>query len=233
MGCIVTPTAPRHYPIAQLEAEPIKLDSNLGNCTNFMNLLDYAANAVPSGFQSDGLPWGVSVFAQAFRDVSLPRLSSKLQRARVKTTGVKSTPLLPAQHIEAAPSGQVRLAVSGAHISGLPLNVQLTARGSRLVMTTHSAPKYKLHALLGCPPARPGMMRTENGDAIKFEIWELPAREFGSFVAAIPAPLGIGTAELAAGGKVQGFVYEAYAAAGATDITQFGGWRAYLDKACN
>jgi allophanate hydrolase len=213
VDCIVTRTAPRHYTIAQLEAEPIKLNSNLGYYTNFMNLLDYAANAVPSGFQSDGLPWGVSVFAQAFQDVPLLRLATKLQRARVKTAGTESTSLPQVQDIEAAsaPSGQVRVAVSGAHISGLPLNAQLIPRGARLVMTTHSAPKYKLHALPGGPPARAGMMRTENGDAIKLEIWELPAREFGSFVAAIPAPLGIGTVELAAGGKVQGFVCVAYA----------------------
>lgn len=227
---IVTPTAPRHYRIDAVEAEPIKLNSNLGYYTNFMNLLDYAATAIPVGFQADGLPWGVTLFAPAFQDVPLLRLGAKLQRARVQTAGATGLPLPASNALEATPSasGQVKVAVCGAHMSGLPLNVQLTNRGGRLVAAVKSAPAYKFYALPGGPPHRPGMVRADGGAAIEMEVWELPAREFGSFVAGIPGPLGIGTVELSDGSKVQGFVCEAHAAEGATDITRHGGWRAYL-----
>lgn len=230
VDCILTPTTPRHYRISEVEAEPVKLNSNLGYYTNFMNLLDYAATAVPVGFQSDGLPWGVTLFAPAFQDEPLLRLGAKLQRARVQTAGATNLPLPPAGSAgpALAVSGQVRVAVCGAHMSGLPLNAQLTGRGGRLVAVVKSAQAYKLYALPGGPPHRPGMMRAEGGAAIEMEIWELPAREFGSFVAGIPGPLGIGTVELADGSKVQGFVCEAHAAATATDITAYGGWRAWL-----
>jgi len=228
VDCIVTPTAPRHYRIADVEADPIRLNSNLGYYTNFMNLLDYAATAVPVGFQADGMPWGVTLFAPAFQDVPLLRLGGRLQRARVQSIGATGLPIPGPADTPAAPSGQVRVAVCGAHMSGLPLNPQLTSRGGRLVAAVNSAPAYKFYALPGGPPQRPGMVRAEGGASIEMEIWELPAREFGSFVAGIPGPLGIGTVELADGGKVQGFVCEAHAASGATDITAYGGWRAWL-----
>jgi allophanate hydrolase len=123
----------------------------------------------------------------------------------------------------------VQVAVCGAHLSGLPLNHQLTQRGGRLVRAVNSAPVYKFYALPGGPPHRPGMVRVkEGGAAIAMEIWELPATGFGSFVAGIGAPLGIGTVELEDGGRVHGFVCEAIAADGAQDITHHGGWRAYV-----
>ena len=227
---VVTPTAGTIYTIAELEANPIQLNSNLGYYTNFMNLLDYAATAVPTGFQANGLPLGVTLFAPAHQDVPLLRLAGKLQRACVNTAGATRRPLPDLEPATAtvSPSGQVRVAVCGAHLSGLPLNHQLLSRGARLVAATKSAPAYKLYALPGGPPHRPGMVRAEGGKAIELEVWELPAKEFGSFVAGIAGPLGIGTVELADGSKVQGFVCEAHAAAGATDITVHGGWRAWL-----
>jgi allophanate hydrolase len=227
---VVTPTAGTIYTIAELEANPIQLNSNLGYYTNFMNLLDYAATAVPTGFQTNGLPLGVTLFAPAHQDVPLLHLASKLQRACVNTAGATGRPLPEAGSALVPPplSGQVKVAVCGAHLSGLPLNHQLLSRGGRLVAATHSAPHYKLYALPGGPPHRPGMVRAEGGKAIEVEVWELPAKEFGSFVAGIAGPLGIGTIELADGSKVQGFVCEAHAAAGATDITVHGGWRAWL-----
>jgi len=235
VDCIVTPTAPRHYRSAEVEAHPIKLNSNLGYYTNFMNLLDYAATAVPVGFQADGLPWGVTLFAPAFQDVPLLRLGAKLQRARADRGRNANLPLPSAEAVEVAltASGQVKVAVCGSHMAGLPLNPQLTSRGGRLVAAMKSAQAYKLYALPGGPPHRPGMVRTEGGAAIEMEIWELPAREFGPFVAGIPGPLGIGTIELADGSKVQGFVCEAHAAANATDITSHGGWRAWLAAKTN
>jgi allophanate hydrolase len=127
------------------------------------------------------------------------------------------------------PSGQVHVAVCGAHLSGLPLNHQLTQRAAQLVKTLRSAPHYKLFALPGGPPLRPGMLRVaQGGGAIELEVWEMPAHEFGSFVAGIPSPLGIGTVELEDGSSVQGFVCEAHATAQARDITHHGGWRAFL-----
>jgi allophanate hydrolase len=123
----------------------------------------------------------------------------------------------------------VRVAGCGAHLSGLPLNPQLTSRGARLVGAVKSAPVYRFYALPGGPPHRPGMVRVaEGGGAVWMEIWELPAREFGSFVAGIPAPLGIGTVLLEDGTPVLGFVCEAIAAQGARDITALGDWRAFV-----
>ncbi len=208
---VITPTAGTIYTIAELEANPIQLNSNLGYYTNFMNLLDYAATAVPTGFEANGLPLGVTLFAPAHQDVPLLHLASKLQRACVNTAGATNRSLP-----EAGPAVV------------LPLNHQLLSRGARLVAATRSAPHYKLYALPGGPPHRPGMVRADGGQAIELEVWELPAREFGSFVAGIAGPLGIGTIELADGSKVQGFVCEAHVAAGAIDITVHGGWRAWL-----
>ncbi len=234
VDCVVTPTAGTIYRIAEVEADPIRLNSNLGYYTNFMNLLDLSATAVPAGFQGDGLPFGVTLFAPSHQDVPLLRLAAKLQRAGAKTMGATQA-ALPARATIAdapAPSGQVRVAVCGAHMSGLPLNHQLSSRGGRLVTATRSAPVYKFYALPGGPPLRPGMVRvSEGGAGIELEVWELPAREFGSFVAGIPAPLGIGAVELADGSSVPGFVCEGYAAQGAKDISDLGSWRAYLRSA--
>lgn len=227
VDCVLMPTAGTIYTIAELEAEPIRLNSNLGYYTNFMNLLDYAATAVPAGFQADGLPFGVTLFAQRGQDGPLLRLGAKMQRAAVDCAGTRALPK-PWSPPRLA-SGQVRVAVCGAHLSGLPLNGQLTSRGGRLVAAVRSAPEYKFYALPGGPPYRPGMVRVaEGGGAVEMEIWELPAREFGTFVAGIPAPLGIGGVKLMDGTWVQGFVCEAAAETGAEDITAFGGWRGYL-----
>ena len=122
-------------------------------------------------------------------------------------------------------------AVCGAHLSGLPLNGQLTERGARLVQRTRSAPQYRFYALAGGPPQRPGMVRVaSNGVAIELEVWEMPARELGSFVAAIPAPLGIGKVQLEDGSQVSGFICESAGLADATDISPWGGWRAWLAR---
>ncbi|HEY6096180.1 MAG TPA: allophanate hydrolase [Gallionellaceae bacterium] len=220
LDCVLTPTAGTLYTVAEMLADPIKLNAELGYYTNFMNLLDYSAIALPGGFTPNGLPFGVTVFAPAHQDVPLLHLAQRWE-------GKQAAAGIP----DAVPSGQVRVAVCGAHLSGLPLNGQLTTRGARLLASTTSSPDYKLYALPGGPPYRPGMVKVaQGGAAIEVEVWEMPASEFGSFVAGIPAPLGIGTLTLANGEKVQGFVCEAYAVTHAEDITQFGGWRAYLAR---
>ncbi len=229
VDCVLTPTAGTMYTIAEMEADPIRLNANLGYYTNFMNLLDYAATAIPAGFQADGLPFGITVFAPAHQDGPLLHLAAKLQAATIIRLGATRALLSTGATETGLPSGQVRVAVCGAHLAGLPLNGQLTSRNARLVSATCSSPDYRLYALPGGPPFRPGMVRVnEGGSAIEVEVWELSAREFGSFVAGIPAPLGIGTIMLADGSAVQGFVCESVAVAGADDITHFGGWRAYL-----
>ncbi len=223
IDCLVTPTTGTIYRIDEMLADPIRLNANLGYYTNFMNLLDCAAVAVPAGFQDNGLPFGITLVAPANQDIPLLHLADRLLR------GAKDS---SAQN-EALVAGRVRVAVCGAHLEGLPLNHQLTSRGAHLVTRTRSAADYKLYALPGGPPYRPGMVRVlagENGCAIEVEVWEMPAREFGSFVAAITAPLGIGTITLASGDQVQGFVCEQYAVKDAADISRFGGWRAYLQQ---
>ncbi len=236
VDAVLAPTAPGHPSIEAMLAEPILRNSELGWYTNFMNLLDYSAVAVPAA-RVDGTlgpganPFGVTLFAPAHQDVPLLHLAARWQAGlsgSAATLGATGVPLPTAAEI-ASVSGQVRVAVCGAHLSGMPLNPQLTHRGARLVSTTRTAPVYRLHALTD--GKRPGLMRVAEGDAggaaIEVEVWELPASEFGSFVAAIPAPLGIGRTLLADGSEVSGFICEASGLAGATDITAYGGWRAW------
>ncbi len=231
IDCMVTPTAGTIYRIDEMLADPIHLNANLGYYTNFMNLLDCAAVAVPAGFQSNGLPFGITLLAPAHQDVPLLHLAHRLiHSASSAGEGDSPIPTLPPEG-EGLWQGRIRVAVCGAHLEGLPLNHQLTSRGAHRVASTKSSADYKLYALPGGPPYRPGMVRAkqgESGSAIEVEVWEMAATEFGSFVAGIPSPLGIGTIRLAGGEKVQGFVCEQYAIADAEDITHFGGWRAYL-----
>ena len=242
VDCLLTPTAGTIYRIEEMLADPVRLNTNLGYYTNYMNLLDYSAVAVPAGFQDDGLPFGVTLVAPAHQDVSLLHLAARLQQAYALSLGVTGIPLrkdalsgMPSFQHPAQPEQPtlVRVAVCGAHLSGLPLNPQLTSRNGRLVASTTTSPDYKLYALPGTPPLRPGLVRVdknERGVAIEVEVWELPASEFGSFVAGIPAPLGIGTITLAGGESVQSFLCEGYAVADAKDISQFGGWRHYMQS---
>jgi allophanate hydrolase len=225
---LLAPTAGTHYTHAELEAEPIRLNSNLGVYTNFVNLMDLSAIAVPAGFTSAGLPWGVTLLAPAFSDRALCVLGDELHRALVDTMGATKLALPRASPAPMRAQAGVQLAVCGAHLSGLPLNHQLTERGARLVRACRTAPNYRLYALAGFTPPRPGMLREEKGTAIEVEVWELSAEGFGSFVDGIPAPLGIGTVELEDGKQVKGFLCEPYATRGARDVSHLGGWRAYL-----
>ncbi len=240
IDCLLTPTAGTIYKIADMQSNPIQLNSNLGYYTNFMNLLDYSAVAVPAGIQAGGeakdLPWGVTLAAPAFKDVPLLRLADRFHRAQPALSlgatpkSLTDTPAigaLPATTTHAA--GTIPVAVCGAHLSGLPLNWQLTQRGARLLAKVTSSPDYRFYALAGGPVQRPGMVRVSTGGAaIDMEVWEVPAEHFGSFVAGIPAPLGIGKVQLADGSWVPGFVCEAIGMEGATDITSFGSWRAWM-----
>jgi allophanate hydrolase len=228
---LVTPTAGTIYRIDAVNADPIRLNSNLGYYTNFVNLLDLAAVAVPAGFRTDGIPFGVSLVGRAGSDHELLGLADSVQRARVARIGALDTPL-PALSESGWPDTEddICVAVCGAHMLGLPLNHQLTSRGGRFLQRTRTNPVYALYALPGGPPYRPGMIRVAaGGAAIEVEVWSVPADEFGSFVNGIGPPLTIGKVELQDGSRVSGFICEAYAAVGARDITSLGGWRRYLE----
>jgi allophanate hydrolase len=228
---LVTPTAGTIYRIDEVNADPIRLNSNLGYYTNFVNLLDLAAVAVPAGFRDDGIPFGVSLVGRPGSDRELLGLAGSVQRARVARLGALDAPL-PAVSESGGPDTEddICMAVCGAHMLGLPLNHQLTSRGGRLLQRTRTKPVYALYALPGGPPYRPGMIRVgDGGAAIEVEVWSVPAAEFGSFVNGIGPPLTIGKVELQDGSRVSGFICEGYAAAGARDITSLGGWRGYLE----
>ena len=215
MDVLVLPTTGTIYTHARIAADPIGLNSNLGHYTNFVNLLDLAAIAVPAGQRPNGLPFGLSLIAPAFHDEALCALGAAFAAGRPLAPGGRAA---------------VRLAVVGAHLTGQPLNHELTARGACLVWSGRTAPEYRLYALTGVSPAKPGLVRVTPGagSAIEVEVWELDAAGFGTFVAAVPPPLAIGTLRLEDGVEVKGFLCEPLAVEGAPDITALGGWRAFL-----
>ena len=228
---LLVPTAPTHCTIAAMRAAPVELNRRMGVYTNFVNLLDYAAISVPSSLRADGLPFGITLIGPCGSDFQLAALGQRYHHATGLPQGATGEPLpapaaLPVMHDR--PS--VRVAVVGAHLSGMPLNGQLTERGARLLESTQTAPVYRLHALSGTVPPKPGLVRVAPGEgaAIAVEVWDMPLAHYGSFVALIPAPLGIGTLLLSDGSTVQGFICETQALAGARDITHFGGWRDYI-----
>ncbi len=227
----VVPTAPEHPTVEEMIADPIACNSRLGLFTNFVNLMDMAAIAVPAGWSGAGLPLGVTLIGPALSDGLLAAMADRLHRADpYARLGAGEAALSRTRAVTEAPGteGFVRLAVVGAHLEGEPLNAQLTGRGARLVETTKTAPGYSLYALPGSVPPRPGLSRDGGAGAIEIELWDVPLAAFGSFVAEIPAPLGIGTVETRDGSLVKGFICEHHALAHAEDITAFGGWRNYL-----
>lgn len=229
---LLLPTAPTHYRIDEMLANPVELNRNLGAYTNFVNLLDYAALSVPSSLRPDGLPFGVTLVGPRGSDLQLAELGQRYHHATGLTQGATGEPLPPPVELGLAGPATVKVAVVGAHLSGMPLNSQLTERGAVLIEKTKTASQYRLYALPGTVPPKPGLLRVPpaEGAAIEVEVWRMPLAHYGSFVALIGAPLGIGTLQLADGSSVQGFVCEALATEGATDITQPGGWRRYIES---
>ena len=228
---LVVPTAPTHYTIAAMQADPVVLNRNLGAYTNFVNLLDYAALSVPSSIRPDGLPFGITLIGPCASDLQLAELGQHYHQATGLSLGATGQPLPAPQPIAGmVPTPTVRVAVVGAHLSDMPLNGQLTERGATLVAATQTAPDYRLYALPDTTPPKPGLLRVEpgTGAAIAVEVWEMPAAHYGTFVALIPAPLGIGTLTLGDGTQVQGFLCEPLALQNARDISDLGGWRAYI-----
>ncbi|MBU3723910.1 MAG: allophanate hydrolase [Burkholderiaceae bacterium] len=226
---LLLPTAPTIYRVDDMLADPIELNRRLGYYTNFVNLLDYAALSVPSVIRTDGLPFGITLVGPAASDWQLAGLGVRHQQL-IETAGAAdqqtSRSLPPCPRPE---SPQVQVAVVGAHLSGMPLNSQLTERGGTLMKTTRTKDLYRLYALADTQPAKPGLLRVhESGASIEIEIWQMPASEFGAFVALIPSPLGIGQIETVDGESIHGFICEPAGLTKAQDITHFGGWRAYI-----
>jgi allophanate hydrolase len=233
IDALVLPTVPTVYTIEQVHADPIGLNSRLGTYTNFVNLLDLCALAVPAAMHADGTPFGITLLAQAGQDAALAAIGRVFHadtKLPLGATGEPqpplATPSLPAKH-------EIAVAVVGAHLSGMPLNGELRSFGARLVAETTTAPDYRLFALAGTTPPKPGLLRVApgSGTAIAVEIWTIPSDRFGGFIATVAPPLSIGTLTTADGRQVKGFLVEAEATRGARDISAFGGWRAFKAQA--
>ncbi len=213
MLCV--PTIPTFYSVADLEADPVTPNSNLGTYTNFVNLLDMCGIAVPSGPRGDGRPGSVTLLAPSGKDAQIASVA-----AAFTEEPLADAPVQPSED-------EFAIAVCGAHMSGMALNYELTSRGGRLLEATRTAPRYRLYALAGGPPQRPGLLRTKKGAKIELEVWALPKSTVGEFLESIPAPLCIGTVELENGAKRHGFLVETTGVQGANDITRVGSWRKY------
>lgn len=229
---LIVPTAPTIFTIQQVMDDPIQLNSRLGIYTNFTNLADLSALALPASMREDGLPAGITLIAPAWHDRALAQIGKRWQQhidLPLGATG-RSLSSVP-KETSAAPPAQatVRVAVVGAHLTGMPLNHQLTSRDAMFVERCRTTSTYQLYALANTTPPKPGLVKAvTTGAPIEVELWDVPTAQFGSFVAEIPAPLGIGSLELEDGRVVKGFICEPIGLQGARDITSFGGWRAYL-----
>ena len=230
---LALPTAPTVYTVDQILADPIQLNSRLGTYTNFVNLLDLCGLALPAALHGQR-PFGITLLAPGGRDALLASIGRVFHADTALPLGALGLPQPMLAELPAAkPDGAILLAVVGAHLSGMPLNHELTAHGAYLAETVKTAPDYRLYALAGTEPRKPGLLRVAQGQgaAIELEIWAMPAESFGRFVAAVPPPLSIGTLRLADGRAVKGFLVEPEGVAGARDISSYGGWRAFVAAA--
>lgn len=252
---LCVPTAPTHCTLEAMARDPVQRNRELGQYTNFVNLLDYAALSVPACIRPDGLPFGITLIGKAGSDWQLADLGQRFHHDTGLTQGATGVALPSPQPVAAlapalqsvaanagatdtaaasgapapSPATHLALVAVGAHLSGLPLNGQLTERGAVLAQRTTTAPRYRLYALPGTVPPKPGLQRVDaDGAAIEVEVWQVPLEAVGSFLALVPAPLALGSVELADGRWEHGFVCEGHALAAARDITALGGWRAYV-----
>lgn len=228
---LVTPTVGRTYQISEVFAQPKITNQHLGYYTNFMNLLDLCAMAIPAGILPNGLPFGISLIAPPYQENTLFSVAEAFHRAGNLLSGATHQPLPPPlKKTPIEDQNYMRLCVCGAHMSGLSLNYQLLECGARLWAKTRTAPFYKLYAMEDLQPPRPGMVRDENGAALAVEVWELPVEKFGTFMRKVPSPLCVGTVHLETSEAVCGFLCEPFGLKNARDITKLGGWRTYLSS---
>ena len=227
---LIVPTSPTIRTLDEMAQEPVLYNSQFGTYTNFTNLADLSALALPASIRADGLPSGITLIAPAWHDDALAAFGCQWQQNLGLPLGATGRELSANALAGELPVSKdhVRVAVVGAHLTGMPLNFQLTRRNAVRVEQTTTANSYKLFALANTQPPKPGLVKAEGGSAIIVELWDIPLARFGEFVAEIPAPLGIGSLQLADGRTVKGFICEPWAIADATDITHFGGWRSYI-----
>ncbi|MEP0521084.1 MAG: allophanate hydrolase [Hyphomicrobiales bacterium] len=232
LDMLCVPTIPTYYTVADLEADPITPNNNLGTYTNFVNLLDMCGIAVPTAARSDGRPGSVTLLAPAGDDAKIASMARCFESNCTRNLGATRHPLMSPKPLEKEPSEQIEIAVCGAHMSELPLNWQLTDRGGHFVRNAKTSNHYQFYALAGEPPARPGLVRSDSKQAtsISLEVWSLPKAEMGSFLEGIPAPLGIGSIELSDGTWIKGFLCEITGIQGAADISHIGDWRHFLSQ---
>ena len=228
VDALVVPTSPTIHTLEEMHQEPVRFNSQFGTYTNFTNLADLSALSLPGVFREDGLPAGITLIAPAWHDRALAEFGLRWQHEQNLDLGATGQRLAPGEAALPVSAHHVRVAVVGAHLRGMPLNFQLTARNAVFVEATETAPCYRLYQLAGTTPAKPGIARADAGAAIAVELWDIPLARFGEFVAEIPAPLGIGSLELANGRWVKGFICEPAALSAATDITEFKGWRSWV-----
>ena len=214
------PTAGTTYRVKEMLAAPIALNSALGFYTNFVNLLDMAALAVPAGARGNGTGFGITLIGPAHTDRALLDIAD----AYLAKASLPSPPPLDLE----GKMQTVKLAVVGAHLKDMPLHWQLTSRDAKFVGAFETAPEYRLYAIANSVPPKPALVHTGEGAAIAVEVYELGVAEFGSFTVEVPPPLAIGTVTLSDGASVKGFVAEPRALDGAEDITHLGGWRAFI-----
>ncbi|MFL0800823.1 MAG: allophanate hydrolase [Agarilytica sp.] len=239
VDAVVMPTNGSHYTIQQLLDDPIQLNSNMGYYTNFVNLLDYSAISVPAGHHENGIGFGITLFHKALHDKQLMLLAKRLADKLALAPGAHLYEIDAERFdgemsgagkpVGVSPSTSIDVLVCGAHLEGLPLNWQLNERGATKILEGSTSDKYRFYALAGGPIKRPALVRDESkGAEIDVEVWRMPREDFGSFVAEIPAPLGIGKVELASGEWVSGFICDPWGLEGAQEITELGSWKAYL-----
>ena len=231
IDALVLPTAPTAYSVKQVLADPIQLNSRLGTYTNFVNLLDLCGLAIPASMTEDSVPFGITLLAPGGADARLAEIGRAFHADTALPLGALKYPQPPLASASISLTGnEVPVAVVGAHLSGLPLNGELLALGGRLLEAAKSAPDYRLYALPGTKPPKPGLLRVDGGKgaAIEVEVWGLPTEAFGRLVDRVPMPLSIGTIKLSDGRGVKGFLVEAAATIDARDISSFGSWRTFL-----
>lgn len=228
VDALVVPTSPTIRTKEEMQQEPIRYNSEFGTYTNFTNLADLSALALPAPFRADGLPAGITLLAPAWHDRALASFGIRWQQLSGLSLGATGTRLSADQTALPLSKDHVRIAVVGAHLRGMPLNHQLINRKAIFVEASETAPRYRLYALANTQPAKPGLARASSGESIQVELWDIPLARFGEFVAEIPAPLGIGSLELADGRWVKGFICEGAALGDAQDITAYKGWRNWL-----
>jgi len=236
-GCdaLLVPTSGTIYKVEEVEADPIELNTRLGYYTNFVNLLNMAAIAVPAGFTEDGRPFGITLISEAYTDAFLSGLGSSIHNALGTTIGASGIAVSYEAHApeNMCDSDEIILAVCGAHMRGLPLNHQLVEIGATFIREDSTAETYKLIHLDRMEPTRPGLVKcapNDEGASIDIELWAVPAVTIGRLMQKIDAPLCIGSIELVSGECVNGFLCESTAIYDATDITAFGGWRKFLSS---